>query len=153
MDLNILEKLKMPFDPNLVHWRVGSTTKDKSKGMALAYIDSRDVMKRLDDVCGADWQCRYPFEGCCEIGIKVDGEWMWRSNGAGETSYEAEKGQYSDAFKRAAVMWGIGRYLYQLKNNWVKITQQGKSYVVAETPQLPVWATPDGYMKFLENRK
>ena len=98
--------LKEPFDPKLIHWRVGATTKDKSKGIALAYINARDAMKRLDDVMGMNWQCRYPFEGCCEIGLLINGEWIWRSNGAGETDIEGEKGRYSDAFKRAAVMWG-----------------------------------------------
>lgn len=138
----LIEKLKMPFDPKVIHWRVGATTKDKTKGIALAYLNSRDVMKRLDDVCGSDWQNRYPYEGCCEIGIKVDGEWLWRSNGAGETDIEGEKGQYSDAFKRAAVNWGIGRYLYYLPNVWVPLKQQGSTHVLAEQPLLPKWAMP-----------
>ena len=98
-----------------------------------------DVMKRLDDVMGLEWQCRYPFEGCCEIGLKIDGEWVWRSNGAGETQVEAEKGQYSDAFKRAAVLWGIGRYLYYLPNVWVPINEYKQ---LKEVPPLPAWAIP-----------
>ena len=51
----IIAALKEPFDPRIVSWRVGSTSKDKTKAMALAYIDARDVMKRLDDVMGLDW--------------------------------------------------------------------------------------------------
>lgn len=139
---NIINRLKEPFDISVVSWRVGATNSDKTKGIALAYIDARDVMKRLDDVMGLDWQCRYPFEGCCDIGLRVNGEWLWRSNGAGETQVEAEKGQYSDAFKRSAVLWGVGRYLYYLPNVWVPIKQQGRSYVLAEAPQLPKWALP-----------
>ena len=138
----IFDKLKEPFDPAVISWRVGATNGDKTKGIALAYIDARDVMKRLDDVFGLDWQDRYPFVGCCEIGLKINGEWIWRANGAGETDVEGEKGQYSDAFKRAAVMWGIGRYLYYLPNSWVAIKPQGKSFVLAETPALPAWAIP-----------
>lgn len=138
----IIAALKEPFDPKVISWRVGATNQDKSKGIALAYIDARDVMKRLDDVMGLDWQNRYPFEGCCEIGLKIGGEWVWRSNGAGETQVEAEKGQFSDAFKRAAVLWGVGRYLYYLPNTWVAIKPQGKSFVLAETPPLPKWALP-----------
>ena len=54
-------RLTAPFDPARVSWRVGSTNKDKTRGMALAYIDARDVMDRLDDVCGPEgWQRRYP---------------------------------------------------------------------------------------------
>ena len=48
-------------------------------------------------------------------------EWVWKSNGAGQSDIEAEKGQFSDAFKRAAVLWGIGRYLYALPSPWVDL--------------------------------
>ena len=118
--------LSDPFPAESIHWRCGARTKDKSKAIPLAYLDARDVMQRLDEVCGPEnWQCRYPFKGCCEIGIKHGDEWVWKSNGAGETQVEAEKGQYSDAFKRAGVMWDIGRYLYDLPNVWVEIDQWG----------------------------
>jgi hypothetical protein len=137
---DILNKLKAPFDPSIVHWRVGATTPDKTKGIALAYLNARDVMKRLDEVC--KWQNRYRFEGCCDIGIMIDGEWLWRSNGAGETDIEGEKGRYSDAFKRAAVNWGVGRYLYYLPNIWVPLKPQGRSHAIAEIPALPAWALP-----------
>lgn len=125
-----LAKLKEPFEPDRVSWRVGSTTKDKSKGLALAYIDARDVMQRLDDVCGPEnWQCDYPHAGTktvCRIGIKIGDEWIWKSNGAGDTDIESEKGALSDAFKRAAVLWGIGQYLYDLDSPWVELdTRQG----------------------------
>lgn len=138
----IQARLKEPFDPRVIHWRVGATSQDKATGIALAYVNARDVMKRLDDVMGLNWQCRYPFEGCCEIGLLIDGVWVWRSNGAGETDIEGEKGRYSDAFKRAAVMWGIGRYLYYLPSAWVPIKPQGRSYVLAGTPAMPSWAIP-----------
>ena len=138
----IFAALKEPFDPKVVSYRVGATDKDKTKGIALAYIDARDVMKRLDDVMGMKWQVRYPFVGCCEIGLEIDGEWLWRSNGSDETDVEGVKGQYSDAFKRAAVLWGVGRYLYYLPNIWVPIKPQGKSWALAELPKLPAWAIP-----------
>jgi len=146
MDKTITERLKEPFDPKVVHWRVGATNAKKlnvkpweaTSGIALAYVDARDVMKRLDDVCGDMWQVRYPFPGCCEIGIKVGDEWLWRGNGAGATDVEGEKGQYSDAFKRAAVLWGVGRYLYYLPNKWCDL-DNGKIKV---PPQLPKWALP-----------
>lgn len=138
----LMRQLMEPFDSNKIHWRVGATNKEKTKGIALAYINARDAMKRLDTVMGLDWQCRYPFEGCCEIGLFINGEWRWRSNGAGETDIEGEKGRYSDAFKRAAVMWGIGRYLYYLENLWVPLKPQGRTHVIAQQPQLPQWALP-----------
>lgn len=137
-----LDKLKEPFPAERVRWRVGATNKDKTQGIALAYIDARDVMNRLDEVCGALWQVRHPREGYCEIGIKIDGEWLWRGNGAGETDVEGEKGQYSDSAKRAAVEWGVGRYLYYLPNEWVPIAPAGRSYKLVSPPALPKWALP-----------
>ena len=142
---DLLAKLKEPFDPGLIHWRVGATTQDKKKGIALAYLNARDVTKRLDDVCGLDWQCRYPFEGCCEIGIKMhslDGltsEWVWRANGAGETAIEAVKGQYSQGLVRTASTWGVGRYLYYLPNVWVELDSYKR---IINPPPLPKWAIP-----------
>jgi len=135
-----LTKLKDPFPKERIHWRVGARNSDKTKGIALAYIDARDVMNRLDEVCGASWQVRHPREGYCEIGIEIDGQWLWRGNGAGVTQVEAEKGQYSDSEKRAAVEWGVGRYLYYLPNEWVPLISNGKK--LAGVPALPKWALP-----------
>ena len=143
-------KLLRPFPVKSIHWRVGATTKDKKKGIALAYIDARDVMQRLDEVCGIEhWQCRYPFAGCCEIGIQIDGEWIWKANGAGETNVEGEKGQFSDAFKRAAVVWGASRYLYALPNVWVELDQYKH---IIKPPELPKWSTPEGFDEIMEKR-
>ena len=131
-------QLAAPFPADRVTWRVGPSNKKKrqretkdnnakaTKGQALAYIDARDVMERLDEICGpAGWQCRYPHAAAktvCEIGIRTDdGEWIWKSDGAGDTDMEAVKGSLSDAFKRAAVRWGIGRYLYDLPTPWVDL--------------------------------
>jgi hypothetical protein len=115
--------LSAEFPQAAVSWRAQTLTKDGTKALALAYIDARDVMERLDAVCGpAGWQCDYPHAGSktvCRIGIKIGDEWVWKSNGAGDSDIEAEKGALSDAFKRAAVLWGIGRYLYAIPSPWV----------------------------------
>ena len=128
--------LTAPFPPERVSWRVGSTNKEKTKGMALAYIDARDVMARLDEVCGVlGWECEYSAIGaktCCSIGIYDFYHFVSKADGAGDTDFEGEKGVFSDAFKRAAVKWGIGRYLYNLKAPWVAIEQKGRSYVIAK---------------------
>ena len=133
----IIAKLSAPFPPAKISWRVGPTNnKDNpTSGIALAYIDARDVQDRLDEVCGVNWQSRYPHAAqktVCEIGIKIDGEWYWRADGAGDTDMEAEKGSLSDAFKRAAVKWGVGRYLYDVDSPWVDVVKKGKSVVIAE---------------------
>ena len=99
-------------------------TRDKSKAQALAYLDARDVMDRLDEVCGPEnWQTKYDETArgrvLCSIGISIGDEWVWKSDGAGNTAVEGEKGGISDSLKRAAVQWGIGRYLYRMKATWV----------------------------------
>jgi hypothetical protein len=129
---DLLAALAAPFDPEIISWRVGSTTGDKKKGMALGYIDARDVMERLDTVVGpANWQDRYEFHGprtVCYLSLRIDGEWITKADGAGDSDVESEKGAISDALKRAAVKWGIGRYLYDLSSPWVEIEGQGRSY-------------------------
>jgi len=123
-------KLAAPFDPREISWRIGSMKKDKTAGMALAYIDARVVMDRLDAVCGpGGWQCRYSHTATktvCDIAIKFGDEWLWKADGAGDSDIEAEKGALSDAFKRAAVRWGIGRYLYELPSPWVEVDEWKK---------------------------
>ena len=52
----LLDALKAPFPESQISWRVGAMTKDQSKGIALAYLDASDVMRRLDEVMGIDWQ-------------------------------------------------------------------------------------------------
>lgn len=149
----VMMALKRPFDPRYISWRVGATNKEKTKGIALAYIDARDVMRRFDDVFGMWWQNRYTHadnKTICEIGAVVEGEWIWRAGGAGDTDIEAEKGAISDAFKRAAVLFGVGQYLYELPNVWVEIDQYKK---LKATPELPKWATPEGWDEIMARRE
>lgn len=128
-----IDDLAKPFPANAVHWRVGSTNRDKTSGMGLAYIDARDVENRFDEVCGpTNWQCDFPWSDgkklVCRIGVKIGDEWIWKSNGAGDTDVEGDKGAFSDAFKRAAVKWGVGRHLYSCPNWWEPIEKAGNSY-------------------------
>ena len=142
----MLQALKNPFEPRFVKCRVGATSKDKRKGIALFYIDSREVQKRLDDVCGIDgWQSKfYPTDKgvVCELSIRMpDGTWITKSDGGVYTEKVTPfKGGCSDAFKRAAVQFGVGRYLYYIPNQWYPLNE----YKTFETePQLPKWALPN----------
>lgn len=115
--------LAAPFPPEAIHWRAQTVTKNGDKALALAYIDARDVMDRLDAVCGpANWQDSYTETAkgrlICTLSLRVGEEWIAKSDGAGDTDVEGSKGAISDALKRAAVKWGIGRYLYDLGNVW-----------------------------------
>lgn len=126
-----LSDLHKPFPAAEIEWRVGSTNGDKTSGLALAYLTARHVMDRLDAVCGSEnWQDRYEFHGprtVCYLSIRVGNEWVTKADGAGDSDVEAEKGAISDALKRAAVKWGIGRYLYDLGNIWVDVEPAGRS--------------------------
>lgn len=158
--LEQMRALKRPFPVSAISWRVGQTNKKKVqqkggqlRGKMLAYIDARDVQKRLDDLFPMAWQCRYTHATnmgvVCEIGLHIDGEWIWRADGAGENrDIEAEKSGMSDAFKRAASKWGIGTYLYKLKfdnfEDWAELNDYGQP-PKGWKPPMPVWATPEGY--------
>ena len=145
MSDTVWDRLRSPFPPDDIQWRVGSTTKDKKRGMALAYIDARAVMDRLDAVLGpANWQDEYyEVSGriLCRLSVKDPATscWVQKSDGSGDTDFEAEKGGISSAFKRAAVRFGIGRYLYHLKNTWVELDERGN---IRKLPTLPPWALP-----------
>lgn len=115
--------LAAEFPRDAVHWRAQTLTKDGTKALALAYLDARDVMDRLDSACTpAGWSNSVVETAkgrlISTIQIKIDGEWIGKTDGAGDTAVEGEKGGISDAIKRAAVLWGVGRYLYRLPNVW-----------------------------------
>lgn len=120
---NVYAALAAEFPREAVSWRAQSITKEGNKAMALAYIDARDVMDRLDAVVGQDnWSDAYDVHQnvtICSIAIRVNDAWVTKADGAGDTDVEAEKGRISDAFKRAAVKWGVGRYLYSMPATWV----------------------------------
>ena len=85
-------------------------------GTSLDYISARQLQDRLDDVVGQEnWQNEYRLIGehlVCRIGIKIEGEWVWKEDVGTESNIEGEKGIFSDSLKRAGVHWGVGRYLY-----------------------------------------
>jgi hypothetical protein len=147
-----MEKLREPFEPSEIEWRVGSTNQTKTQGLALAYVTNRAIQNRLDEVFGiAGWKNEFrDWKGngvLCGISCLIDGEWITKWDGAEETNMEATKGGLSDAMKRAGYQWGIGRYLYKLESVWVQIEQRGKSYAIKPgcEPKLPAWALPKGY--------
>ena len=147
----VMKRLQAPFAPEEIEWRVGATNREKTKGMALAFVTNRAIQNRLDEVFGCfGWMNEYrEWRGnaqLCGISVKHEGEWFTKWDGASDTDFEAVKGGLSDAMKRAAYQWGIGRYLYNLEPVWVPIKQAGKSFVIdGPPPNLPDWALPEGY--------
>lgn len=143
----ILDALKEPFPAEKIHWRVGPTYEGRCQ--PLAYIDARDVMDRLDDVVGGHrWESYFSETQTgriiCKLSLQIDDEggWVVKSDGAGSTGQEGEKGAISDALKRAAVNFGIGRYLYGIKAPWVEMDGKklpknfnGAEYLKGSLPQ------------------
>jgi hypothetical protein len=119
----MIDKLSAPFPPEAIHWRAQTVRKDGTQALALAYLDARDVMDRLDEVMSpAGWSDTFTETAkgrvICSLSLMLGDQWISKSDGAGDTAVEGEKGGISDAFKRAGVKWGIGRYLYDLGNVW-----------------------------------
>lgn len=162
------KKLAEPFSGNRISWRVGMAGKSADGKIwvkALAYFDARDGMDRLDEVIGPDnWSDSYRKEGesvICRLGIRTgyqtasgDPIWVYKEDASDETDIEAVKGGMSGAFKRACVKWGIGRYLYDLKEGFANVcdkSAEGAIYANTEKlgvfywqpPRLPDWALPE----------
>ena len=138
---NLLEKLREPFSKDELEFRVGATNIDKTMGLALAYVQARAIQNRLDDLFGVDgWTTRYKEVSAgfiCSLSVKINDEWITKEDGAPMTDFESIKGGISNAFKRVASSgFGIGRYLYNAKNNWFPIKQQGKGYTFVNEPTL-----------------
>ena len=100
-------------------WRVQSFSKFKPEATCVAYIDARDLMDRLDEVCDYGWERDHrEIKGHIYAGVGIvmpSGRILWRWDCGTESNTEAEKGESSDSFKRAGVNWGVGRFLYDLK--------------------------------------
>ena len=155
LSADIQKRLKAPFPSSWVGWKAQSTNRDKTRALAVAYVDARAVMARLDAVVGpGNWSDEYrvirddtytvrdasgnerrvrEVEVECRLTV-MD---VTKSDvGSGEDA----KSAYSDAFKRAAVKFGIARYLYSLPKQWVDYDAKARRIVAP--PQLPDWALP-----------
>lgn len=161
-----LRKLQDVFPPEDLGWRIsraGYTKSGKYYGIVLAYVTNRAIQNRLDEVCGPEnwrneyreWSVGNRHGVLCGISIRIAGEWVTKWDGAENTDIEAVKGGLSDAMKRAGVQWGIGRYLYNLEENFAVVDENGAHYANGvdratgreykfrwNPPSLPDWAVP-----------
>lgn len=126
-----LQKLRET--PLNIRWRVqefakppfgGAAGKRKPYATCVGYSNIQDVQDHLDNIVGsANWQVKHSYLGSMlitYIGVKVGGEWIWKgdtgSSGVNPNKPlgDQHKSLLSDSFKRAAVLWGVGRYNYFL---------------------------------------
>ncbi len=141
-----LNRLKDCFDQDDVEWKPIAISKKTGKALAAAYITNRAIMDRLDEVCGpGNWKNEFregPAGGViCGISIRIGDEWVTKWDGAENTDVEAVKGGLSTSMRRAAVHWGIGRYLYRVPSQWVPIDQNGR---LTQLPRIPPEFLPPG---------
>jgi hypothetical protein len=108
---------------NEIECRVGTISE---KGLSLLlYKDARVDMKMLDEVYGpSNWQRKHEVIGgnlYCTVSIWDDDkkQWISKMDVGTKSRTEMEKGESSDAFKRACVNWGIGRELYTAPFIWI----------------------------------
>ncbi len=163
-------KLREPFASDDIEWRIQSAgvSNNKPWGIVLAYITNRAIQQRLDAVVGAqNWQNEYskaPDGGVlCGISIFDNERWVTKFDGAENTNVEKVKGGLSSSMKRAAVQWGIGRYLYDVETVFVNMVEtkpkdmtawhyhydkDSKKALYWQTPQMPDWALPEDESAF-----
>jgi hypothetical protein len=119
-------KINTPLEITEIDFRVQSVNKG---GFAtiLAYKNARIDMIRLDTIYGVDgWQKKYEVINgnlFCSVGIYSEKlqQWVWKMDVGTESNTEKEKGEASDAFKRACFNLGIGRELYDYPVIQVKL--------------------------------
>lgn len=129
-----LDIISSPIQPDEIEWRVQQQTKT-GKLIVVPYITNRCVMDRFDRQFGwHGWQndiTEIQDGFLCRITVTLpDGTRLTKTDGANRTDIEPVKGGISDAMKRCAVQFGVGRNLYTYPR------------VFVETPDkyIPEWA-------------
>ena len=107
-----------------IECRVG-TCNDKGCSL-LMYKNARVDMTLLDEVVGPEnWKREHELINgnlFCTVSVRsASGDWVSKQDVGTESNTEKEKGQASDAFKRACVNWGIGRELYTSPFIWINL--------------------------------
>jgi hypothetical protein len=130
----VFQKLGEPFSGDDIEWRSQLVNEGRNgyppSALVVPYVQSRAIMNRLDEVVGWDrWENivqELPGGGIIQ-GIRI---WLSETrsitkwDGADKTNIEATKGGISSAFKRAAVLFSLGRHLYSETAQWVSITEK-----------------------------
>ncbi len=128
----VLADLRRPFKPEAIKWKIQTNPKPEQgkKAMIVAHIDARLVAARLNTVA-PDWSNSFN-EGLhgsviCRLTVcghtRCDVGWAEVADSNGVITDAGIKGIYSDAFKRAAVQFGVGAFLYSLPRQYAAADQ------------------------------
>jgi hypothetical protein len=132
----IAQALAAPFENAEIKFK--PQTVSGNRALAVPFVDARVIQDRLDDVLGVmGWQDSYEClpDGSvvCRLKIRLGDEWIVKEDVGGQSEQPDEgdrrKAAFSDALKRAAVKFGIGRYLYRQKPQWVDYDPQKRQFV------------------------
>lgn len=137
----IQSALSAAFPAADIEWRL--QWHNEETGLAVPFLNNRAIQNRLDEVVGAEnWRNEYlPWHKTDKVSSQLCGvsiysqerrEWITKYDGAENTDVESVKGGLSDSMKRAAVQWGIGRYLYDMEGVWVEVEKKKKSVVIKD---------------------
>lgn len=146
-EIAILEGFRDFFTEALVSFKPGVVTQDGKRAMAFAFIDARAVMDRLDTVLGClRWQDCYDRmdDGSyrCSLSVLINTTWITKQGMSSIPGKDDDsKDMESQSLKRAAVKYGIARYLYEIQPQWQPYDSTKKKW--ATEPTLPMWALPD----------
>jgi hypothetical protein len=156
----LLEAVCEPFDPEVVEWRVTSTS--GRRGQVVAYADPRAYTDRLNELfTPLGWTRKYAVQTVqnFEVPRRGDGKntiitakvmvtaevtihGLGTHAGTGEEwaiDENALTRAEAQAFKRACSCFGLGRYFYDLTRTWVDLDENKNPL---ELPRLPEWALP-----------
>lgn len=143
---DIIAALAAPFAASEIKWK--PATVSGNRALALAYVDARVIQDRLDAVLGVTgWQDDYTVlpagSVVCKLSCKIGEDWITKMD-VGSLSEQPDDGDkmktaFSDALKRAAVKFGVGRFLYRLPSQWVDYDPQKRQFVTK--PSLPGYLT------------
>jgi hypothetical protein len=142
---DVWAKLSAPLPAGVISWRQdGKVTARDGKYFArfVAYIEANTVRERLDNVVPGEWDLtlellpvisgedgdgsQYSFKARLQIlGV------IREDVGTGRDYKQAS----TDAFKRAAVRFGIANELYAYEQNWVEMDGDGKYAKPVDDPQ------------------
>src|SRR3954470_17679777 len=142
---DVWSKLSAPVPAGAISWRQdGKVTARDGKYFArfVAYIEANTVRERLDTVVPGEWDLTLELmptlvgedgDGAqCSFKARLQILGVIREDiGTGRDYKQAS----TDAFKRAAVRFGVGNELYDYEQNWVEMDGDGKYARPVEDPQ------------------
>ena len=130
---SVMAALAAPFPVEDIYWKPQAMTRDRKKALAVPYADGRAYEDCLNQVVPGDWASNVTFTPAspkivCTVTLTVCGITRTGDGEASLSDENAATGAYAQAFKRAAMRFGLGRYLYDLSSPWVAYDQEHKRF-------------------------